>query len=65
MGEIFLFASVMRTRGCILCSSHELGRVSYNGAAGFEAGLEWAQRGAVVNDVYFIGLRMHELTRVS
>jgi len=52
-------------RGYILCRSHDLGRVSYSGAAGLLAGLFLAQRGAVENVIYFIGRRTHEFTRVS
>ena len=65
VGEIWRLASVMRTRGCIFWRSHDLGRVSYRGAAGFTVGLWLAQRGAVENEIYLMGRRMHEFTRVS
>jgi len=65
VGEISRFASAILTRGCILWSSHELGRVSYRGAAGFAAGLLEPQREAVVNVIYLRGVRTHEFTRVS
>ena len=65
VGEISRFASAIRTRGCTLWSSHELGRVSYRGAAGFTIGLLLPQRGAVVKDIYLIVFLTHELTRVS